>query len=188
MRAWRIATGLSISWTIACGGVAELSRDDGAGGAGVEGGAGFARGGAPGASRGGAPGASGAPGAGTAGAYRDPGCPAVPPPPPRQECDPLASTASGCPAGYACYPYVEHPFGRGCGIATFGATCVREGTGVQGDLCGQGTPGCAAGHLCVIGSRSGRRCAQICAPGNTGDCPAGMICGETDIQAYGVCS
>jgi hypothetical protein len=117
----------------------------------------------------------------------DPGCPNVPPPEPFVECAPL-DPMSRCGPGFACYPFVEHPFGRGCGVATFGAACVAAGSGVQGDPCGEDTAGCAPEHMCVIGSRSGRRCAKICVFAGPDECPVGLICGETDVEGYGVCT
>lgn len=185
MHGWSVVYGLSIACVLACGGQAE--GRDGSGGGFAEAGQKPAAGAGGARASGGSSGLAGRGGAGVAGEYVEPMCPEVEPPPPITECDPLEQLSS-CPAGAACYPYVEHPFGRGCGVATLGAVCVREGTGVQGDVCGQGTPGCAARHLCVVGSRSGRRCARICQLDGSDDCPAGMICGETDVQGYGVCN
>jgi hypothetical protein len=117
----------------------------------------------------------------------DPGCPDLPPPPANVECDPLGD-GTDCPLGFACYPYVEHPFGDGCDAQSFGALCRESGTGTQGVVCGSGTDGCAPLHLCVIGLQSGRRCARMCTFDGRLECDEGMICGETDVEGYGVCS
>lgn len=119
--------------------------------------------------------------------FVDPGCPDVAPPPGVVECDPLGDTTD-CPLGFACYPYVEHPFGDGCEAQSFGARCRKTGEGRQGDVCGGGTDGCAAQHLCVIGLQAGRRCARLCTFDGRLECDAGMVCGETDVEGYGVCS
>jgi hypothetical protein len=180
-----VVVSLLLACSFACGGRAEEHEDGAVAGASGSG----ARAGAGAGGRG-AGGVSGAPargGSGAGGEYVDPGCPQLEPPPPLVECHPFEAE-SRCPAGDACFPYVEHPFGRGCGVATYGAICIREGNGVQGDVCGQGTSGCAARHLCVVGAHSGRRCARLCVLDGPNECPPGMICGETDVQGYGVCN
>ncbi len=148
----------------------------------------------PGAGAGGEAGAAdstgGTAGSGTGGSepgYTDPPCPDVAPPEGTRECDPLGD-GTDCPAGLACYPYVEHPFGEGCDAQTFGTACRRAGTGQHGDPCGSGTSGCGPGHLCVIGALAGRRCAKICTFDGVAGCPPGMLCGETDVKGYGVCT
>ena len=112
--------------------------------------------------------------------------PDVEPPPPVVECDPLAAVPE-CPFGTGCYPYVDHPFGRGCDTQTFGALCVEVGTGTQGAPCGDGTTGCAPSYICVVGAHPGKHCAKLCTFDPPSSCPAGMICGDVDIQGYGVC-
>lgn len=187
-----VAPGLLLLFSLACGGRMEEPPvppkpvdNGGSGGMRNTGGAlPGGRGGTP--SMGGATAFSGRAGTGEPG-YVDPGCPDAPPPPARVECDPLDSEGT-CPGGQGCYPFVDHPFGRGCSVASFGAVCARSGTGRQGDACGDGTSGCAPGFLCVVGSRSGRRCAQICTFDGDQECPAGLLCSDTDVQDYGVCS
>jgi hypothetical protein len=120
--------------------------------------------------------------------FEDPGCPDAEPPEPYFECDPLASV-SGCASGYACYPVVYHPVdGSGCGQQQYGAVCMVPGAGTGGDPCGDGYGICAAGHICVVGSKPGKRCAKICPLVGEHNCPLGLICGETDIEGIGVCS
>lgn len=119
--------------------------------------------------------------------FTDPGCPDVEPTPAVQECDPLAA-ASSCPPGQGCYPFVQHPFGEGCGTQVFGTACRSAGSGSQGDRCGEGFGGCAPGFLCVVGTRAGSRCAMLCRFDEADDCPAGLICGDTDVEGWGVCA
>ncbi|HET9955070.1 MAG TPA: hypothetical protein VFQ61_11225, partial [Polyangiaceae bacterium] len=134
---------------------------------------------------------SGGAGASSGGAvttYIEPACPDVPASPPAFECDPLsADDALQCDEGFACYPYVTHPFGDGCGTQLVGSMCMGIGSGEQGDNCG-GSLGCAPGFICVVGSHPGRRCAQLCRLDGTANCPAGLICSETDVEPFGVCS
>lgn len=121
--------------------------------------------------------------------YVDPGCPDAAAPPGIVECDPLAPI-SGCAPGYGCYPYVEHPFGSGCGQQTYGALCLSPGIGQQGAPCSSDSPigdHCAPGYVCVIGILPGKRCAKLCPLGTPDVCPDGMICGDLDIEGYGVC-
>lgn len=144
--------------------------------------------------RGGSSGA--APGVGGSGAvpldaafdeYVDPGCPDAGPPSEINNCDPFA-TLSTCPFGEGCYPFVDHPFGAGCGAQSFGALCLPAGSGHQGDDCGDGTSQCAPGFVCVVGSQPGKHCVQLCKMTIQNSCPPGMICGELDVEGYGVCS
>jgi hypothetical protein len=164
----------------ACGGKSGEDDSDGSGGR-FDGFGGDGMGGTT--SRGGRT-SSGGTGAG--GAFVDPGCPNLPPPPARIECDAFGDS-SDCPVGNACYPFVDHPFGNGCGVEVFGARCVFAGQGTQGDFCGDGTEGCAAGFLCVLGGHAGRHCERICGFDGKTDCPVGLICHETDIIDVGVC-
>jgi hypothetical protein len=124
---------------------------------------------------------------GSGGTIVDPGCPDIEPPPPIVECDPLQPTTS-CPVGEGCYPYVDHPFGDTCGTEVFGAICHATGSGTQGSECGEGTPGCGAGFICVLGARSGKRCAKVCLVNRPNTCTDGLVCEDTDIQGYGVCN
>lgn len=189
MYGWSIATGsvllcVVLALPLGCGGRVDENDQSGSvgGAAGASAaGSGGGGGGSFSAGRSGSAGRAGS--AGTS--VVEPGCPDVEPPPPRIECDPLAPSAS-CAAGQACYPFVDHPFGKGCDAVTYGAVCVQAGSGQQGALCGNGTDGCAAGHLCVVGASSGRRCARLCTF-TAGQCPAGMICLDTDVSGYGVC-
>ncbi len=119
--------------------------------------------------------------------YEDPGCPDAEAPPGYVECD-VFGNPSGCEAGDGCYPYVEHPFGEGCDVQTFGAVCYAAGTGTQGAECGSGTEGCAAGYICVVGAKPGKRCVQMCDLDAPNPCPDGLICGETDVEGVGVCA
>jgi hypothetical protein len=118
--------------------------------------------------------------------YQDPGCPDEDPPPPLVECDPFGD-GSDCDLGLACYPYVDHPFGEGCGIQQYGALCQVPGTGQQGARCGDGVTSCAAGFVCVVGTTTGARCGELCPLDGTDDCPLGLICGELDVEGFGVC-
>ena len=120
-------------------------------------------------------------------AYVDPGCPDVGAPVEVRECDPFA-TAPTCPPGEGCFPFVDHPFGAGCDAQSFGTACRPVGTGQQGDTCGSAAQSCAAGFVCVVGSQPGKHCVQLCRLGQQKVCPAGMICGELDVEGYGVCS
>lgn len=126
----------------------------------------------------------GSPATGGGDPYVDPECPDEEPPETIPECDPL-DPYKDCPTGYGCYPYLEYPFGEGCGHATFGAVCIPAGVGEQGEFCDDTY--CAPGYMCVVGATGGKRCGQICEPIRDHMCPPGLICGETDIQGYGVC-
>jgi len=118
--------------------------------------------------------------------YEDPGCPDVPPPPAVIECD-VFSEPSGCGPGLGCYPYVDHPYGEGCDLQSFGAVCIPVGSGVQGSECDNDSDGCAAGYACVVGAQSGKRCVKICDLNAPNSCGDGLICGETDVEGVGVC-
>jgi hypothetical protein len=167
---------------MSCGGQSAAGDGDDTGGA-------RARGGSGGSTPSATGGRAGDPGTGgrAKSDFVDPECPTVPAPAGMRECEPFGD-GTDCPLGFACYPYVEHPFGEGCDAQSFGTRCRQAGSGIQGDVCGPGTNGCAAGHLCVIGLQSGRRCARICTFDGRTDCDQGMICGETDVDGYGVCS
>jgi hypothetical protein len=92
-----------------------------------------------------------------------------------------------CPEGFGCYPYLDYPFGAGCGHARYGAACSPVSSGVQGELCGDELGYCAPGHLCVLGAAGGKRCGRLCSLVAPSGCADGLICGETDVKGYGVC-
>lgn len=115
--------------------------------------------------------------------YVEPECPDEEPPEPYSECDPLDPYAD-CQAGFGCYPFLEYPFGEGCGHPMFGSFCAPEDVGVQGDNCDNSN--CEPGFMCILG-QGGKRCLKICEPIRDHACPDGLICGETDVQGYGVC-
>ena len=191
MTGWyRILAGCCLGGLLACGGNAEGGASGG-GGATSAGAGGRVIGpgaGAPsgGVAHGGATSSGGRGSGGTTSPFVDPECPSVEPEPGVFECDPLAP-AQQCGPDMGCYPYVQHPFGDGCDVETYGSVCLPSGTGTQGALCGDGGVDCAAGYVCVIGAHAGRRCAKLCAFAGANECPPGMICGDTDIQGYGVC-
>lgn len=118
--------------------------------------------------------------------FVDPGCPDIDPPEPLRECDPLGSELQ-CPFGTGCYPFVDHPFGSGCGTQTYGAMCILSGSGKQGAACGDATDGCAPSFVCVVGAHPGRHCAKLCTFDGLNNCPSGFFCDDVDIEGYGVC-
>lgn len=117
--------------------------------------------------------------------YVEPECPDIEPPPVYSECDPL-HPYDDCADGYGCYSYLQYPFGERCGQPQYGTLCGLAGEREHGELCGEFGSSCAPGLMCVVGAGGGRRCAQICIPGE-GGCPSGLLCGETDVAGYGVC-
>lgn len=183
-RFWAVTAICSVFTLLHCGGTVEISAD-GSGGSG-RGHAG--RSGRAGGSNAGS-GSGGEPSLLDAGfdVYVDPGCPDVGAPIEINECDPFATVPS-CPAGEGCFPFVEHPFGEGCDAQRFGTACRLSGAGQQGDPCGSAAQSCASGFVCVVGSQPGKHCVQLCPIGSQKVCPAGMICGELDVEGYGVCS
>lgn len=118
--------------------------------------------------------------------YVDPGCPDMEPPPPEYECDPLADV-SGCDPGFACYPWLDRPYGDGCDFEVFGSSCLPPGSGTQGQRCGNDYGWCAAQYICVVGASIGARCARLCNPSGPNTCPNGLICGLVDVEGFGVC-
>lgn len=118
--------------------------------------------------------------------YVEPGCPDAAVLPGTVECDPFVMP-SGCGAGFACKPSIEHPFGDGCEQQRFHMLCRPAGFGVQGDECASATD-CAENFLCVVGAGAGTLCLRMCPLDGTGACPAGYICGETDARGVGVCA
>lgn len=175
---WSAVAALAVAGGSGCGGAADLGGSDP-----------DAMGGAPAGSGGRlgeeAPATGGQGEVGGGGApYVDPDCPEQAPPPTFRECDPL-SPEIDCGQGFACLPYLEYPAGEGCGQAGFGTVCVFAGSSTQGEFCESQT--CAPGFMCVVGAAGGKRCGQICEPVANHGCPAGLVCGETDVRGYGVC-
>ena len=119
--------------------------------------------------------------------YNDPGCPDAAAPEAVLECD-VFDTTNTCPAGLACKPDVEHPFGTGCDQQTFNMRCVIAGSGQQGDSCEGGMSDCAEGFICVLGAAHGPQCLRMCPLDGSTRCPSGYICGATDADGVGVCA
>ena len=167
----------------ACGGA--VSLDDGRGASGGSGGLIPGTGGTGGAFRDAGRDARADARDGALDGFNDPGCPDAAPPPPQLECDPFAPLTS-CPAGTACYPIVigsGDP--SGCGQEVYGAVCAPAGVAQQGDSCEN--TNCAAGFLCVKGAQPGLSCVRLCDPTGANTCPAGMICGDVDVEGIGGC-
>ena len=113
-------------------------------------------------------------------------CPPEELPPPSLECNPYGS--NDCGPGSGCYPFVEHPEGKGCDAQIYGTVCLAAGVGSQGQRCGDETVDwCAPGFVCVVGQRAGKRCAALCEPGVENQCTGGLICGDLDVSGFGVC-
>lgn len=180
--------GLSGLSTGACGGVVAGDGPDGTGGALASGGSFPGTGGAGGAFPlpSGGTGGRVAETGGTGGEFMEEQCPDDPPPPEEKECEPTDPYAD-CADGYGCYPYFVYPYGERCGHPVFGAECAPASEGDQGDFCGDGLGYCSPGFMCVVGAAGGKRCAQICPLEGESGCPDGLVCGETDVQGYGVC-
>jgi hypothetical protein len=183
-RIWATAVFCSVFALLHCGGSVAITG--GSGGAAGHAGRGHA-GSAGHASMAGAGGAGAASSDAGLDVYVDPGCPDLGPPVSVNECDAYSPTPS-CPPDQGCYPFVNQPFGAGCGAQSFGTECRAAGTGRQGDGCGGGQGGCATGFVCVVGAQPGKHCVQLCPVGSQHTCPAGLICGELDVEGYGVCS
>jgi hypothetical protein len=113
-------------------------------------------------------------------------CPPEELPPPSLQCD--AYSTGDCGAGAGCYPFVEHPEGRGCDAQVYGTICQPAGFGTQGMLCGDETGDiCAPGFVCVVGQLAGKRCAALCDPLGENTCTGGLLCGDLDVAGFGVC-
>lgn len=184
----RLAQAAMLLCAWGCGGT--IGGPDGSGGTEPDGSGSFGTGGQADDSGGtgglGSGGRLGSGGSGSGGEpYIEPECPDEPPPPIEPECDPMAAE-TGCYEGYGCYPYLVYPNGEDCGFAVVNAVCVFAGTEGQGEICGMGSY-CKPGFMCVIGGTAGARCAQICSPAESGGCPHGLVCNETDVTGYGVC-
>jgi hypothetical protein len=119
--------------------------------------------------------------------YQDPGCPDAAAPPATVECN-VFDAVSACPAGFACKPDIEHPYGDGCDQQVFNMRCVTPGSGQQGDACGSGMADCGDGFICVIGASHGARCLRMCPLDGSVRCPSGYVCGPTDADGIGVCA
>jgi len=114
--------------------------------------------------------------------YVEPECPDVAPLPPNEECDVFDPHAT-CPSGQACYPYVEYPDPNDdCAQEEYGARCVREGPGTQGDACSSVGNTCSGGYICVV-TGSGTQCLQICHVFGETTCPPGLFCLQVDVNA-----
>jgi hypothetical protein len=184
---------LTLVFACACGGSTARNPNDDpmstAGQVGTSGKGGSVSGGS--SSQAGTGGSAGGRNLGGGGAGMDPppvtsGCKPEDLPPPIIECDPFGDNTCGPGAG--CYPFVEHPEGSGCDAQSYGTRCVPAGFGTQGQLCGEEVGDwCAAGHVCVVGQRTGKRCAALCRPGVTDQCSGGLICGDLDVSGFGVC-
>lgn len=158
----------------------------GRGGSGGKGGS-SGKGGASGqGGKGGAGAKGGAAGTGGEVPYVDPGCPDTPAPPPVLECD-VFEEVSSCPAGSACKPQIEHPYGSGCDQQVFNMRCTTPGVGGQGAPCDNGMSECAEGFICVVGAAHGPHCLQMCPLDGLRHCPSGYVCGATDAEGIGVC-
>src|SRR5688500_8351024 len=115
-------------------------------------------------------------------------CPVDELPPPSIARDPYRAGSGDCPPGSGCYPFVEHPAGRGCDARIYGTVCVVAGVGTLGDLCGAAVGDwCAPGFVCVVGQPAGRRGAALCKPGGANQWAGGLICGDLDVSGFGVC-
>ncbi|HEY4102467.1 MAG TPA: hypothetical protein VGM44_01200 [Polyangiaceae bacterium] len=185
-RFWALACLCSGFALLHCGGTVTTVSADGAGGAAGHAGQ-VAHAGSPSTAGSGGSGGNSLPLDASFDEYADPGCPDASPPSETMQCDPFAAV-SGCPAGLGCYPFVDHPFGKGCGEQTFGTECLIAGSGTQGAVCGDGANDCASGYVCVVGSQPGEHCVKLCQMTDPNGCPRGMICGELDVEGYGVCS
>jgi hypothetical protein len=182
---------LALGWVVGCGGAVTHGGpmdDDPVPGAGTpstpSGRAGHASGGSSNAGQPGVSGSAGKP-------IKDPppvttACPMEDLPPPSFECDP--SVPDECGPGAGCYPFVDHPEGKGCDAQFYGTVCQAAGVGTQGMLCGDDNGDwCAPGFVCVVGQRAGTRCAQLCDLTVDNPCPGGLICGDLDVAGFGVC-
>lgn len=113
----------------------------------------------------------------------DLGCGDAAPAPPLEQCDPFQNP-TGCPAGEACFLFVEPPSGP-CGTEHYGTMCMTPGTATQGEPCDAGNL-CAAGFDCVI-TGQGNQCVQLCQLGVNGQCPPGLLCVQIDVEGFGGC-
>jgi hypothetical protein len=186
------AIGLGLALAAACGGSVGDDTGDGGSGGSLAGGSGGVGGGIGGfggtggsfggfGGTGGSFGGSGGSFGGTGG-FIDPGCPDAAPPPPDITCDVFAKP-SDCPAGEACYPYVNYPSQK-CDFETYGTLCAPAGTGTQGDPCL--AENCGAGFVCVL-TGQGTECVELCDLVGQDNCPAGLFCLPIDVEGFGGC-
>lgn len=116
--------------------------------------------------------------------FTDPGCTDKPPPFEDFQCDPHNQGNGDCAFGEGCYIYVDYPEDP-CGQEVYGALCLFEGIGQQGDPC-TGAQDCAAGHVCVV-TGSGTQCVVMCDLDGSDDCPSGLVCEPIDVDGFGGC-
>lgn len=101
-------------------------------------------------------------------------------------CDPF-NPYVGCPAGEACYPFIDYPDGP-CGREVYRAECRPVGTVPMDGFCGGGAEGtCAPGLTCFV-TGAGNRCLTLCRiDGSGAPCPRGQVCEPTDLPDFGAC-
>lgn len=116
--------------------------------------------------------------------YVDPGCPDAGPPLMLYDCDPFNQGNGDCGPGEGCFIYVDYP-NEPCGQETYGAVCIPEGFGHQGDACNGGQD-CAGGFVCVV-SGSGNQCIELCHIVGPNECPPGLVCEPIDVEGFGGC-
>jgi hypothetical protein len=117
-------------------------------------------------------------------AYVEPPCTDKPPPIEDYACDPYDQESGDCGFGEGCYIFVEYP-SEPCGQEIFGAICLPEGIGGQGDPCG-GPLDCQADFVCVVAD-SGTQCVQYCPLEGASNCPDGLVCEPIDVEGFGGC-
>ena len=66
-----------------------------------------------------------------------------------------------------------------CAQEQFGTRCAPEGSGRQGDPCGDRN--CASGFICVL-TGEGTQCVQLCHVFGENTCPPGFLCDPVDVQ------
>ncbi|MBK6516735.1 MAG: hypothetical protein IPM79_21295 [Polyangiaceae bacterium] len=116
--------------------------------------------------------------------FVDPGCKDIPPPIEDFQCDPTDQGNGDCLFGEGCYIYVDYPDDP-CGQEIYGAFCMTEGFGQQGDPCGGGQD-CGAGLVCVV-TGSGTQCVVMCDLDGPSGCPSGLVCEAIDVEGFGGC-
>ncbi len=116
--------------------------------------------------------------------FIDPGCKDKPPPIEDFQCDPNNQNNGDCLPGEGCYIYVDYPEDP-CGQEIYGALCVPEGFGQQGDPC-FGAQDCAGGFACVV-TGSGTQCVELCPLQGADGCPSGLVCEPIDVEGFGGC-
>lgn len=114
----------------------------------------------------------------------DPECKDKPPPLEDFQCNPNQQGNGDCFQGEGCYIYVQYPEDP-CGQEIYGAVCLPEGAGQQGDFCG-GATDCGAGLACVV-TGSGTQCVELCPLEGPSGCPSGLVCEPIDVEGFGGC-